>query len=197
MFTGIVVDVGKIVELRAIGGDSRLRVQSHLVSGLRLGGSIAVNGVCLTITDLSETEFSADVSAETLRCTAFAALRAEDPVNLEPALTAGTPLGGHFVSGHVDAAGEVVDIQPEGRSLRYSFTMPESLSRYISPKGSVAVDGVSLTVNSVSAGSFEVNVIPHTLERTIFRCYRPGIRVNLEVDLLARYLERLLESREV
>lgn len=197
MFTGIIVDIGKIAELRATGDDLRLRVQTRLAAGLKPGGSIAVNGVCLTVTDHSDTGFSADVSAETLRCTTLGALQANSPVNLEPALTPATPLGGHFVSGHVDATGEVAGIQPDGRSFRFSFIVPESLSRYIASKGSITVDGVSLTVNGLSARGFEVNIIPHTLERTIFRHYRPGTRVNLEADLLARYLERLLEGREV
>lgn len=197
MFTGIIVDIGKIAELRATGDDRRLRVQTSLATGLQPGGSVAVNGVCLTVTDLSDVDFSADVSAETLRCTTLGDLQAGDPVNLEPALLPSNPLGGHFVSGHIDATGEVTGIQPEGRSFRYCFTVPGSLSRYIAPKGSITVDGVSLTVNSVSRREFEVNIIPHTLERTIFRYYRSGTRVNLEADLLARYLERLLESREV
>lgn len=198
MFTGIVVDIGTIAELRTVGADRRVRVQSRLAStGLQLGGSIAVNGVCLTITDLSATDFCADISAETLRRTTFNDLQIHDSVNLEPALTPGSALGGHFVSGHVDGAGAVESIQPEGRSYRYTFTMPESFAKYVAVKGSIAVDGVSLTVNEVNARSFEVNIIPHTLEQTIFKHYRPGMTVNLEVDLLARYLERLLESREV
>jgi riboflavin synthase len=197
MFTGIVLDVGKIVALHATGDDCSLRVRTHLIPRLQPGGSIAVNGVCLTVTDFSDTDFGADVSAETLRRTTLGALQAGDPVNLEPALMPLTPLGGHFVSGHVDATGEVAGIEPEGRSFRYGFTVPESLSRYIASKGSITVDGVSLTVNEVSARGFEVNIVPHTLQQTIVGHYRPGTRVNLEVDLLARYLERLLESREV
>lgn len=199
MFTGIVVDIGKIIGLRSTGVDRRVEVQTRLAGSgrLQLGGSIAVNGVCLTITDLSPTVFCADVSAETLRRSTFGDMQPDDAVNLEPALMPDIPLGGHFVSGHVDATGAVESIRVEGRSFRYVFTMPESLSRYIAVKGSVAVDGVSLTVNGVSARSFEVNIVPHTLEQTIFRHYQPGTAVNLEVDLLARYLERLLESREV
>lgn len=197
MFTGIIVDIGIVAEMRPLGTDRRLRVRTKLAAELQLGGSISVNGVCLTVTDLSDVDFTADVSAETLRCTTLGGLRAEDAVNLEPAMTAQTALGGHFVSGHVDAAGQVTAIQPEGRSFRYTFSVPESLSRYIAAKGSITVDGVSLTVNRADARSFEVNIVPHTLERTVFRHYRPGTPVNLEVDLLARYLERLLESREV
>ncbi len=195
MFTGIIVDLGEITELRAIGADRRIRVRTGLAQGLQLGGSISVNGVCLTITDLSLADFSADVSAETLRCTTFGGLQLRDAVNLEPAMTPSTALGGHFVSGHIDATGKVESIQAEGRSYRYTFSIPESLSRYIAVKGSITVDGVSLTVNSVGSRSFEVNIIPHTLEQTIFRHYQQETAVNLEADLLARYLERLLESR--
>ncbi|HEX5054972.1 MAG TPA: riboflavin synthase [Gammaproteobacteria bacterium] len=197
MFTGIIVDVGIVAAIRPLGADRRLCVQSKLAAELRLGGSISVNGVCLTVTDLSDTDFTADVSAETLRCTTLGALQAEDAVNLEPAMTAQTALGGHFVSGHVDATGQVAGIEAEGRSFRYAFNIPGSLSRYIAAKGSITVDGVSLTVNRVDKQGFEVNIVPHTLERTVFRHYRSGTPVNLEVDLLARYLERLLESREV
>jgi riboflavin synthase len=197
VFTGIVVDIGEITELREIGADRRIHVRTRLVGdgNLQLGGSIAVNGVCLTITDLSPIGLNADVSAETLRCTTFANLQLNDTVNLEPAVTAGTALGGHIVSGHVDGVGSVAGIEAEGRSYRYTFTMPESLSRYLAAKGSVSVDGVSLTINKVHSRSFEVNIIPHTLEQTIFKHYQQGTAVNLEVDLLARYLERLLESR--
>jgi riboflavin synthase len=195
MFTGIVVDMGEITELRSIGTDRRVRVQTRLAGGLQLGGSIAINGVCLTITDLSSTDFSADISAETLRCTTFGGLQLRDPVNLEPALTPNTALGGHFVSGHVDTTGKVESMYAEGRSYRYAFSIPESLSRYVAVKGSIAVDGVSLTINGVSSRSFEVNIIPHTLEQTLFKRYRQGTEVNLEADLLSRYLERLLEGR--
>lgn len=197
MFTGIVIDIGKITELRDIAADRRISVETRLAAkgGLLLGSSIAVNGVCLTVTDLSANDFTADVSMETLRCTTFSALQLGDPVNLEPALTPNTALGGHFVSGHVDGIGKVRSIQAAGRSYRYTITTPGTLSKYIAVKGSVTVDGVSLTVNSVSAHSFEVNIIPHTLEQTLFKSYRQGTDVNLEVDLLARYLERLLENR--
>ncbi len=197
MFTGIIADIGEITELRDIGTDRRIHVRTRLVGdgNLQLGGSIAVNGVCLTITDLSPIGFNADISAESLRCTTFENLQLNDSVNLEPAVTPGTALGGHIVSGHVDGIGAVQSIDAEGRSYRYIFTMPESLSRYLAAKGSVSVDGVSLTINKVNSRSFEVNIIPHTLEQTIFKHYQPGTEVNLEVDLLARYLERLLESR--
>jgi riboflavin synthase len=197
VFTGIVVDIGKITGLLDISADRRLSVQTRLVDtgGLQLGGSVAVNGVCLTITDLSATDFTADVSAETLRCTTFANLQPDDPVNLEPAVTPSTLLGGHIVSGHVDGVGTVESLAAEGRSYRYTFTVPATLSRYIAVKGSITVDGVSLTVNKAGARSFEVNIVPHTLEETLFKRYQQGTQVNLEVDLLARYLERLLESR--
>ncbi|HEY3486496.1 MAG TPA: riboflavin synthase [Gammaproteobacteria bacterium] len=199
MFTGIITDIGSVTELNDIGADRRIHVHTSLPAnrGLKSGDSIAVNGVCLTITDFTPVGFSADISAETLRCTTFATLQPDDAVNLEPALISAAPMGGHMVSGHVDGVGTVESIKAEGRSYCFVFSMPESLSRYIAVKGAITIDGVSLTVNTVNRQSFSVNIIPHTLEQTIFKRYQPGTAVNLEVDLLARYLERLLESRGV
>ncbi|OOG25204.1 riboflavin synthase [Thioalkalivibrio denitrificans] len=194
MFTGIIQAVGEIAAIEPRGGDSRLRVRTGKLdlSDVRLGDSIAVNGVCLTAVDLPGDGFAADVSGETLSLTTLGALKSGDPVNLEKALMPTTRLGGHLVSGHVDGVGEVLAMRDDGRSVRYDMRAPEGLARYIAPKGSICVDGVSLTVNSVDGAVFSVNIVPHTRQETTFSTYRVGTRINLEVDLIARYLERLL-----
>jgi riboflavin synthase len=163
-------------------------------AALAVGGSIAVNGVCLTATAVTSSTFSADVSAATLAVTTLGALGVGDRVNLEPPLKAGDPLDGHIVTGHVDGVGEVVAVEPAGRSRRLVIAVPAALARYIAAKGSVAVDGVSLTVNGVEGAKFEVNVIPHTLAVTVIGEYARGTAVNIEVDMLARYLERLVRA---
>ncbi|HHQ13429.1 MAG TPA: riboflavin synthase [Chromatiales bacterium] len=198
MFTGIIRTVGQVDEVQEHGGDCRISFRSGglgLVSG-SIGDSIAVNGVCLTAIGLQEDSFAADVSAETLAMTTLGDLHAGDPVNLEPALSLQTPLGGHLVSGHVDGVGELVSMDSEARSTRMLFDAPADLGRYIARKGSICIDGISLTVNEVDGHRFGVNIVPHTLERTIMNTYRPGSRVNIEVDLVARYLERLLQERD-
>ncbi|MCU0833466.1 MAG: riboflavin synthase [Chromatiaceae bacterium] len=194
MFTGIIQSVGEIVAREARGGDARLSVATGKLAmqGVALGDSIAVNGVCLTAVDLAEGRFAADVSRETLSLTTLGDLRPGSPVNLEKALTLATPLGGHLVSGHVDGVGEVLERREDARSWRLRIQAPAPLARYIAQKGSICVDGVSLTVNTVHGTQFELNIVPHTLAETIIRHYRPGTRVNLEVDLVARYLERLV-----
>jgi len=194
MFTGIIQSVGEIVEREARGGDARLTVATGKLpmQGVALGDSIAVNGVCLTAVDLGGGRFAADVSRETLSLTTLGDLRPGGPVNLEKALTLATPLGGHLVSGHVDGVGEVLERREDARSWRLRIQAPAPLARYIAQKGSICVDGVSLTVNRVHGAQFDLNIVPHTLEETIIRNYRPGTRVNLEVDLVARYLERLV-----
>lgn len=156
------------------------------------GDSIAVSGVCLTVVELHGDGFSADVSAETQRCTTFAALQAGDRVNLEKALTLAAPLGGHMVSGHVDGIAEVQARAEEGQSVCYRIKAPRPLRKYIAAKGSVCIDGVSLTVNAVDGEVFAVNIVPYTLQETTLGSFAPGQRVNLEVDLIARYIERLL-----
>jgi len=153
---------------------------------------VAVNGVCLTLVEIVGDQFCADVSVETLNCTSLGDLSIGADVNLERAVTLGQPLGGHLVSGHVDGLGTVVSIQPDGRSTRYEFKVPVELMRYIAAKGSITIDGTSLTVNSISARGFSVNIIPHTAQETIISDYQVGRQVNLEVDLIARYLERLI-----
>ena len=197
MFTGIIQAVGKISRSEDRGGDIRLGIDCGELdlSGVRLGDSIAVNGACLTVIELAGTTFGADVSVETMNKTSLGDLAAGSPVNLETALTLDTALGGHLVSGHVDGVGSLVEMQPEARSVRYRFEVAPDIQHYIAAKGSVTVDGTSLTVNAVDANRFDVNIVPHTLQKTIFEHYRPGTRVNIEVDIIARYLERLLQGR--
>ena len=194
MFTGIVLAVGKISTLQHNGGDARLRFDTGKLdlTDVRIGDSIAVNGVCLTATNLDAKGFSADVSAETLRCTTFATARVGDAVNLEKSLTPSTALGGHLVSGHVDGVATLTACSEVGESMQLRLDAPASLAKYIAAKGSICVDGVSLTVNAVSGTRFDVNLVPHTLNETNLGWLTVGDAVNIEVDLIARYLERLL-----
>ncbi len=194
MFTGIIQAIGAIAALEPKGEDLRLRVQTGRLdlADVQLGDSIAVNGVCLTAVELPGDGFWADVSGESLRRTTLGELRQGTPVNLEKALTPTTRLGGHLVSGHVDGIGEVISRTPEGRSERFVIRAPQELARYIAEKGSICVDGISLTVNAVRGAEFDLNIVPHTLQETTMREFRHGSRVNLEVDIIARYLERLL-----
>ncbi len=200
MFTGIVQDVGRIVSLERREGDVRLRIAvTHLqLDHTSPGDSIAVSGVCLTALDLDKTQgaqsFAADVSNETLSLTTLGSLSVGSRVNLEPALRAGDALGGHLVSGHVDGLGEVLSIESDARSVRMRFGCPPALARYFARKGSVAIDGVSLTINEVGPADFGVNLIPHTQTVTTLGEFTVGRKVNLEVDQVARYVERLLES---
>lgn len=196
MFTGIIQTVGRIVRLEPRGGDVRLHVDTADLdlADVQLGDSIAVSGVCLTAVTLDARGFSADVSNETLSLTTLGRHKAGDPVNLEKALRLADRLGGHLVSGHVDGVGKVVSITPDGRSQRWTFEVPQALARYIAAKGSVCIDGTSLTVNEVSGARFGVNLIPHTVEHTAFHARRVGDAVNIEVDVIARYVERLIGS---
>lgn len=195
MFTGIIKAKGTIKAMEQRGGDVRLRVRSDGLpwSDYELGESIAVNGVCLTAVELYEDGFDTDVSVETLDVTALGGLDIGSSVNLEPAISLGDRLGGHLVSGHVDCTGKVTSRTTDARSIRLSIEIPKEYARYVARKGSVCVDGVSLTVNEVSGNLFELNIIPHTAEVTVIGDYAPGTVVNIEVDLLARYLERLLD----
>jgi riboflavin synthase len=197
MFTGIVQDVGRIVTLERRGGDVRLRIAVDRLSlaAARAGDSIAVSGVCLTALEIDAQGFSADVSNETLSLTTLGTLEVGSRVNLEPALKAGDALGGHLVSGHVDALGEVLEVRADARSVRMRFGCPPSLAKYFARKGSVAIDGVSLTINDVGPTEFSVNLIPHTQDVTTLGEFTPGRRVNLEVDQVARYVERLLDPQ--
>ena len=194
MFTGIIQAVGTLASLDRSGSDMRLRVNTGrlLLEDVRLGDSIATNGVCLTVVALPGDGYVADVSVETLSLSTLGSLRPGAGLNLEKALTLSTPLGGHLVSGHIDGVGQVLNRQQDGRSIRFEIAAPHALARYIAQKGSICVDGVSLTVNAVNGSRFQLNIVPHTLEQTIISTYRAGTRVNLEVDLIARYLERLL-----
>jgi len=197
MFTGLVQEVGEIRALEprkgAGGADARLVVGFRAIGRerLELGASICVDGVCLTVAQLDADSFAADVSGETLRVTTLGDKRAGSRVNLEPSLRAGDSLGGHWVSGHVDGVAEVIATERDARSLRVSIEAPQPLARYIARKGSVTLDGVSLTVNDVDATQFSINLIPHTLEVTTLGALAKGSRLNLEIDLLARYVERL------
>ncbi|TDR48754.1 riboflavin synthase alpha chain [Tahibacter aquaticus] len=193
MFTGIIQAVGRIAALEPVGGDLRISIDASGLdlADVRLGDSIAVDGVCLTAIALDGTQFAADVSVETLNCTTLGQLKPGSRVNLEKALRLADRLGGHLVSGHVDGVGEVVSVLPEARSLRWTFAVPAALARYIAAKGSVAINGVSLTVNAVDGRRFGVNLIPHTMQNTTFGDCAAGTPVNIEVDLMARYAERL------
>jgi len=194
MFTGIIESIGKIAKMEQRGGDVRLHIATGKLdlSDVVLGDSIAVNGVCLTAVVLPGDGFVADVSNETLSLTSLGQLSTGSPVNLEKALTMSTRLGGHLVSGHVDGLGEVIAKSEDARSIRFTVKAPDELAKYIAHKGSVTVDGTSLTVNAVKGAEFELNIVPHTAQETIMSEYEVGRKVNLEVDLVARYLERLL-----
>lgn len=194
MFTGIIKAKGRIAAMRRQGGDVRLTVQADGLpwEDYAVGDSISVNGVCLTAIALHEDGFDTDVSTETLDVTALGDLAEGAAVNLEPALALGERLGGHLVSGHVDCIGVVKSVAKDARSIRLRIEIPAEYSRYVAKKGSVCVDGVSLTINEVSGNSFELNIIPHTAAVTTIEDYAVGTEVNVEVDLLARYLERLL-----
>ncbi|MCY3689933.1 MAG: riboflavin synthase [Gammaproteobacteria bacterium] len=193
MFTGIVAAVGTLLERNDRGGDCRLRIAAETLDlgDTGIGDSIAVNGCCLTVVELEADGFSADVSNETLRCTTLGSLEPGRRVNLEKAMCLGDRLGGHLVSGHVDGIGALLRRESDGDSLRLSLRAPAGLARYIARKGCICIDGASLTVNEVDGTDFGVNIIPHTRAETIIGQYREGQQVNLEVDLLARYLERL------
>lgn len=193
MFSGIVKGRGRVLEQADRGADRQLVIgaDTALLDGLGIGGSIAVNGACLTAVARSGDSFTADVSGESLSVTTLGLLETGAPVNLEPSLRLGEPLDGHWVTGHVDGVGRILGIVPAARSVQLTIEIPHALGRYVARKGSIAVDGVSLTVNAVDGDRFEVNVIPHTRELTIIADYVRGTPVNIEVDIVARYLERL------
>ncbi|WP_188150767.1 riboflavin synthase [Teredinibacter waterburyi] len=194
MFTGIIETIGEIVSLERRGGDLRLEVLAPALdwSDVALGDSIATNGVCLTAVKLTGQSFVADVSVETLNFSTIKYWSLGAKVNLEKALTPQTRLGGHLVSGHVDGVGEVVKRYTDARSERFTLRAPKELAKYIAHKGSITIDGTSLTVNAVNGDQFELNIVPHTLVKTVIGSYGSGTKVNLEVDVIARYLERLL-----
>ncbi len=196
MFTGIIQAVGSIAQMQPQGGDMRLYIAAGKLPmhDVALGDSICTNGVCLTVVDLPGDGYWADVSGESLRLTTLGELRQGSPVNLEKALTPQSRLGGHIVSGHVDGVGEVISLREDARSIGVVIRAPDELAKYIAHKGSICIDGTSLTVNSVNGAEFDLNIIPQTMAETIFGTYQPGSKVNLEVDVIARYLERLLQG---
>lgn len=197
MFTGIVTDVGQVrhVEKR---GDTHVVIGTHYdISVIDVGASVACSGICMTVVDKGNAKdrwFAVTASGETLACTTLGGWKAGDPVNLERPMRVGDELGGHIVTGHVDGTAEIVRVRPEGESARMTFAAPAELARFIAPKGSVALDGVSLTVNEVDGSHFGVNIIPHTFEVTTFGRAKSGGRVNIEIDLLARYVARLVKG---
>lgn len=193
MFTGIIQAKGSIKKIEKLGGDKRLLIDSASLplADIELGASIAINGVCLTAVEFIEQGFWADVSVETLTHTTLSDLVEGSSVNLEKSLTPSSSLGGHWVSGHVDGVGEVVERYEDARSWRFAIRSPEPFAKYIAQKGSICIDGTSLTVNAVNETVFEINIIPHTMQETLFGEYQVGSRVNLEVDVIARYLERM------
>ncbi len=200
MFTGIVQRVGKVRAVTAKSGDAEMvfAVGEGFLNGVQLGDSIAVNGCCLTVTQLWPDAFAADVSRESLQVTSLKQFQAGQHINLEKALRAGDALGGHYVSGHVDGVGTVQTRHDDARSVRMRFAVPRTLGRYIAKKGSITVDGVSLTVNEVGDAAdhtwFEVNLVPHTLAVTILNTYAVGAEVNIEIDIIARYFERAQQA---
>ena len=197
MFTGIIQAIGRIHTMEQKGGDVRLTLNTAdlVLKDSDLGDSIAVNGVCLTAIGWTEHGFVADVSRETLEKTSLGFLRQGSPVNLEKALTLNTALGGHLVSGHVDGLATLISLRNDGRSIRYEFSVPQQLAHYIAEKGSITIDGTSLTVNHVEGNVFGVNIVPHTRDNTVFQFYEINTQVNIEVDIIARYLERLLTGQ--
>ena len=198
MFTGLIEGVGQVAALEPRGGDVRLRIAVGTLpfADVALGESIAVSGVCLTVIEFDADSFAADASTETLGLTTLGGLIVGQAVNLERAMRPTDRLGGHLVSGHVDGVGRVLSVHDDARAQRWRFAAPASLSKYIATKGSICVDGVSLTVNAVDSEGFEVALIPHTVSHTAFSSTRGGDAVNLEIDLVARYVERLLSARE-
>ena len=196
MFTGIILAIGKIAAIERRAGDCRLKIDTGKLSltDAALGDSIAVNGVCLTAVALGAHYFCADVSNETLSRTLLNTATIGTPVNLELALTPTTRMGGHIVSGHVDGVGTIIEKKADGRSFRFKFKAPDNLAKYIAEKGSICINGISLTVNEVNGAVFCVNIVPHTLQETTLGEATVGAQVNLEVDLLARYMERLMQG---
>ena len=197
MFTGLIQGVGRLRALEPQGGDIRIHIDTGSLpfNAVEMGESIAVNGVCLTVVGFDDASFSADVSTETLSLTTLGGLSEGAALNLERALQPTERMGGHMVSGHVDGMGRVLDVQDDARAQRWHFSMPPELAKYVAKKGSICVDGVSLTVNAVDDTTFDVALVPHTVSHTAFADTQVGDAVNLEIDVVARYVERLLEQR--
>ncbi|MCG2608541.1 MULTISPECIES: riboflavin synthase [unclassified Acinetobacter] len=193
MFTGIIESLGKVESLQSVGGDVRLRIGTNLdMSDVHLGDSIATNGICLTVIEWGENWYAADVSRESLNRTTLGNWKVGQRVNVEKAMLPTTRFGGHIVSGHVDAVGEITLVREDARSIYYEVTAPAEIAKYLAEKGSVTVDGISLTINHLRGNIISLNLIPHTAERTNIGTWKTGAKVNLEVDVLARYIERLM-----
>lgn len=193
MFTGIIESLGKVESLQSVGGDVRLRIGTSLdMSDVHLGDSIATNGICLTVIEWGEKWYAADVSRESLNRTTLGSWKIGQRVNVEKAMLPTTRFGGHIVSGHVDAVGEITVVREDARSIYYEVTAPAEIAKYLAEKGSVTVDGISLTINHLQGNVISLNLIPHTAERTNIGTWKTGAKVNLEVDVLARYIERLM-----
>lgn len=198
MFTGIIEAVGTVETKQAKAGDLKVKIATGQLdlSDVKLGDSIAVNGVCLTVIELAADGFSADISNETVNYTRWSEIAIGERVNLEKAMMPTSRLGGHIVSGHVDGIAQVVDRQEDARSIRFKVAAPDSLAKYIAHKGSITIDGVSLTVNAVSGSIFELNIVPHTAKETTLYGFQAGKKVHIEVDVIARYLERLISGQK-
>jgi riboflavin synthase len=199
MFTGIVEDVGRVKGIKTGAKEAILTIEVKKIGAweIRLGDSIAVNGVCLTVTSVGKNTFTVEASHETLRRTNLSKLKVGSKVNLERSLRVGDRLGGHIVNGHVDGLGKVDSMEKRGKSIEVWFSLPPELSRYVVEKGSIAVDGVSLTVNAVNGNRFSVNIIPYTQEATIFSELRPGDQVNIECDIIGKYVEKFVSERGI
>lgn len=198
MFTGIIEAVGTLVAIMPKGEDISVTVDAGQLdmSDVKLGDSIATNGVCLTVTHLNDSRYSADLSLETLKKTGFSTYSIGEKVNLEKAMLPTTRFGGHIVSGHVDGVGEIIERQPVGRAIELWVAMPSSLAHYVAEKGSITVDGISLTVNGLRQNAFKLTIVPHTSQETTVDRFQVGRHVNLEVDVMARYMERLLQAQQ-
>jgi riboflavin synthase len=194
MFTGIIQAIGNISKIDSNGPDSRIvfKAGRMKLDDVKIGDSVSVNGVCLSITEKTKDSFSSDLSSETLSLTTFIAMRANSKVNLEKAMNFSSRVNGHLIAGHVDGVGVIKEMKNDGRSILILIEFPEELEKYISKKGSIAVDGVSLTINGTKENTFSINIIPHTLSGSIISEYNIGTKVNIEVDLIARYLEKLV-----
>ena len=196
MFTGIIQTIGKISKIESNDSNSRIvfEVEKFILDDIRIGDSISVNGVCLSVIKKTEDTFGVDVSNETMRLTTFSVLKVNNNVNLEKAMILSDRINGHFVSGHIDGTGIIKEKKREGRSTLFLIEFPQDLKKFVSKKGSISIDGVSLTINITQGNSFGVNIIPHTLSETIMSEYKEGDKVNIEVDLIARYLDKLIEK---
>ena len=193
MFTGIIESVGQVASVQSIGGDVKVRIQTNLdMSDVHLGDSIASNGICLTVTAWGDNWYEADVSRESLHRTTLAKWQLGQAINVEKAMLPSTRFGGHIVSGHVDAVGEIITVRKDARSLYFEVSAPTHIAKYLAEKGSITVDGISLTINHLNGHILSLNLIPHTAERTNIGTWQVGTQVNLEVDIVARYIERLL-----